>query len=429
MSELIKVALARLRLIWRKILAIHLIYTGLGIIFFVPLLGVLGQLLLKFSGEPAVADMDLLFFALSPTGALAFGLFSAVTIVISAFELASFMAVGVADASGKPIDVFAALTFSVKRTKQIFFFAGRLVVKVLIVVAPFLLAAGAVAFFLLTDYDINYYLAVQPPEFWFAAIVIGIIVVVMASFLISRLISWSIALPLVLFAGIPPTQSFSASARLTQQSRGLILRTLIVWSVTTLLLGVVITICLQIVAAFLVPQFTNSVTLLAIVFGLLTTLWFVASVAATAMASGVLALLLAALATQLEPGFGAIHMHPGTQDKTTSERKTHRKFAIALIAAAGVATFTGIGLLDDIQIIDEAQIVAHRGASGAAPENTMAAIHRAIADVADWIEIDVQETADGEIVVIHDSDFMKLSGVNLRVWEATIAGTASDRPY
>ena len=38
----------------------------------------------------------------------------------------------------------------------------------------------------------------------------------------------------------------------------------------------------------------------------------------------------------------------------------------------------------------------------------------AIEDGADWVEIDVQETLDGEVVVIHDSDFMKLAGGDRR---------------
>jgi len=47
-------------------------------------------------------------------------------------------------------------------------------------------------------------------------------------------------------------------------------------------------------------------------------------------------------------------------------------------------------------------------------------VHRAIEDSTDYIEIDVQETADGEVVVFHDSDFMKLAGVNLKVWDGTL---------
>lgn len=47
-------------------------------------------------------------------------------------------------------------------------------------------------------------------------------------------------------------------------------------------------------------------------------------------------------------------------------------------------------------------IWAHRGASGYAPENTLAAFEIAIKMKADGIELDVQMTKDGELVVIHD---------------------------
>jgi glycerophosphoryl diester phosphodiesterase len=48
-------------------------------------------------------------------------------------------------------------------------------------------------------------------------------------------------------------------------------------------------------------------------------------------------------------------------------------------------------------------IIAHRGASGLAPENTLAAFRLAIALGADGFELDVQLSADGEAVVIHDA--------------------------
>lgn len=47
--------------------------------------------------------------------------------------------------------------------------------------------------------------------------------------------------------------------------------------------------------------------------------------------------------------------------------------------------------------------VAHRGASGHAPENTIAAFDKAFEMKADYIEIDVQMTADGRLVAIHDT--------------------------
>lgn len=46
--------------------------------------------------------------------------------------------------------------------------------------------------------------------------------------------------------------------------------------------------------------------------------------------------------------------------------------------------------------------IAHRGASGEAPENTMASFRLAVEQGADLIELDVQVTSDGAPVVIHD---------------------------
>ena len=419
MSELVKATLSRLRPAWRQVLAIHLIYAGLGIIVFAPLIGALGQILLKLSGKPALADMDLLFFALSPTGALAFGLFATIIIVVSAFELASLMAIGVATATGKSTDVVAALAVSLGRVVPIFHFAARLLGKLLITVAPFLLAGGVIAFLLTSDYDINYYLAVQPLEFWAAAICIGIIAVAMLALLTRRLISWSLALPLVLFVGTSPEQSFAASKRLTQKNGGAILRALIAWAAAALLLGVLVTVSVQLLAEVLIPLFIDSLTLLVILFGLLAVLLSIGAVIASALAAGGLALLLVAIAAQLEPRLRGVDLRSGPLRKFNVAVKTRRWLAVALIAAVGLAIFVGFTLLDEIRTTDAAQIIAHRGAAGAAPENTMASVRRAIADRTDWIEIDVQETADGEVVVMHDSDFMKLAGVNLRVWEAT----------
>lgn len=48
------------------------------------------------------------------------------------------------------------------------------------------------------------------------------------------------------------------------------------------------------------------------------------------------------------------------------------------------------------------QVWAHRGASGYAPENTMSAFELAIKQNADGVELDVQLTKDGTLVVIHD---------------------------
>ena len=55
-------------------------------------------------------------------------------------------------------------------------------------------------------------------------------------------------------------------------------------------------------------------------------------------------------------------------------------------------------------------IMGHRGASAIAPENTLKAFEKAIDLKADFIEFDVQETLDGELVIIHDEDIKRITG-------------------
>ena len=49
-----------------------------------------------------------------------------------------------------------------------------------------------------------------------------------------------------------------------------------------------------------------------------------------------------------------------------------------------------------------AQIIAHRGASYLAPENTLVAFRKAMEIGADGVEMDVQKTYDNELVIHHD---------------------------
>src|SRR5690554_4928380 len=64
-------------------------------------------------------------------------------------------------------------------------------------------------------------------------------------------------------------------------------------------------------------------------------------------------------------------------------------------------------------------IWAHRGSSHQYIENTLAAFKQAIDDGSDGIELDVQRTKDGKLVVIHDENLKRLTGDTGFVWEMT----------
>lgn len=64
-------------------------------------------------------------------------------------------------------------------------------------------------------------------------------------------------------------------------------------------------------------------------------------------------------------------------------------------------------------------IYAHRGASGCRFENTISAFEEAVRQGADGIELDVQLTADGQLVVIHDLNLKRLAGLDLPITSLT----------
>lgn len=87
------------------------------------------------------------------------------------------------------------------------------------------------------------------------------------------------------------------------------------------------------------------------------------------------------------------------------------------------------------------EVVAHRGASEDAPEHTLAAYARAIADGADALEADVRLTRDGHLVCVHDRrvdrtsngrgvvstlELAQLAGLDWALWKESASRVAGD---
>jgi glycerophosphoryl diester phosphodiesterase len=66
-------------------------------------------------------------------------------------------------------------------------------------------------------------------------------------------------------------------------------------------------------------------------------------------------------------------------------------------------------------------IIAHRGFSSHHLENTLAAVRAALELGVDFVEIDVQETRDGELIVFHDYRLNRICGARGRVRHKTLA--------
>ena len=95
------------------------------------------------------------------------------------------------------------------------------------------------------------------------------------------------------------------------------------------------------------------------------------------------------------------------------ESLRHRRTgAAAAVAVALVAGLT-VGAAPNAFASESDDVInaAHRGASESTPENTLAAFRAGTDQGADLIEIDVQRSADGELVVIHDTNLARTTNV------------------
>lgn len=73
---------------------------------------------------------------------------------------------------------------------------------------------------------------------------------------------------------------------------------------------------------------------------------------------------------------------------------------------------------------DRPLIIAHRGASALAPENTMAAFRQGICDGADGVEFDVRLTKDGVPIVFHDVTLKRVGGLESRISDVDLGDLA-----
>lgn len=135
----------------------------------------------------------------------------------------------------------------------------------------------------------------------------------------------------------------------------------------------------------------------------------------------------------------ALYFHYGTRGYREAGWQLHQKLigrrgkrrialAAAVILLAGSLytldlVHNGFSIPDEM--LKETQITAHRGSSRAAPENTMAALQAAVEELADYAEIDVQLTADGVIVLGHDSSLKRVAGVNRSISSMTFEELSS----
>ena len=396
------------RRVWPQFIAADLATRVAATLLLTPAVAFVARGALGRAGGGAVTDQDILWFVLSPLGLATVLFVAAGSILAGLFGHTAIMTVVAGIEENRAVSWLAGIRHAMNRLFGIFELAVRGLIRLLIDAAPWLVVAGAVYLVMLTDHDINFYLAEKPPKFWIAATLIGIALLGLAWFVGRRLLSWSIALPRMLFGGASPGGALTASAEATEGRKLRALLLFVIWAAVTFGLATLVTGVSAWIGRLLIPEGSENLARMATGIAFASAIGGIGNLVVSVFSSIVLALSIFELdRAWAEPWIlpTEVTAEPGTLGARATLAVPGWAWVLLAIGIPAVALFMGVQMLEGVNVEDNVEITAHRGASGRAPENTLAAARAAIADKADWVEIDVQETSDGVVVVHHDETF------------------------
>ncbi|WP_234042037.1 glycerophosphodiester phosphodiesterase family protein [Persicirhabdus sediminis] len=285
---------------------------------------------------------------------------------------------------------------------------------------PLLTTAGYQFLTLTAERDINYYLVVKPPEFWVAVALVVLAGTATAGLWIWLFLRTFLAVPILLFESLTIADSMRESLRRSRQL-GLapVKLVLIMAALTTALLSVV-NFLLSLASDLFLNHGPSSLQLILIITGVLVASQIIWSAITSFFYSTTLGLSVSHFYLQ-SGGKKCTETESSCRLNGFLSRANARTIIVGgLVALLAIGGSVASGLLSqsrsDTHVV---AVTAHRGSSIDAPENTLSALQLAIDHGADFCEIDVQITADGELVITHDTDLKRITGENLQVADLT----------
>ncbi|MBK9090064.1 MAG: glycerophosphoryl diester phosphodiesterase membrane domain-containing protein [Holophagales bacterium] len=407
---------------WRRLVAADVAWKAFAFALLTPGTILLLRVLLSRHSEDVIADAEIARTLLTTVpGILSLVVGVVVLAAIAGLEVTALMAIGFAGADGKRLRARQALLFAVTRAPRVLGLTGHMVVRLLAGLLPFGLAGSLVYLVLLRPHDINYYLSRRPAEFWVAALLVAALAAALFALLVRTAARWTFALPIVLFEDISPWRALGESRRRSEGDRGVILSALGAWAAVAALVLAAAAWFPETAGESLAPHFGGSLAgTLAFVFVVATITGFLA-LAAGVVNAILLSLVLARL--YLAVGEPKSPRAPGEAVAAPQGSLVRHPRFLASVTAVSVLAVAALVFLAAVPArrLQAVAVIAHRGSSVTAPENSLAAFRLAADQKADYVELDVQESADGEVLVVHDSDLMKAAGDPMKIWQTEAA--------
>ncbi|NJN47961.1 MAG: hypothetical protein HC808_17435, partial [Candidatus Competibacteraceae bacterium] len=397
-----------------RLMLYDLVFKIVGLVLLAPLTAWTLENLIARSGALAVTNADISGFLLTPTGLLFLLAAGTLTLTSIFAEQGGLMRITAAADHDRYLPWFAALVDVLHALPRLLRTAFAQAGMLLLIVLP-LAAIGALAYLgLLTGQDINWYLTERPPAFWIAVTIGAVLAVVGFALIALVLVRWALAVPVTLHEGLSGFKALRRSRALVSNNGWRVARLVLGWIILTTIVSALLVALVDGFAGLLLKLFPGTraqIVITAVFLGVLVLAGALLSFVAYAGYSWIVVRLYLELAGE------EVDADLPDHASTTTLRIGPAVIAAGLALALGVAAFMTHRITEDLALGRAVQVTAHRGSSAHAPENTLSAIRQAIEDGADFAEIDVQETADGTLVLLHDTDLLRVTGKPYRIWE------------
>jgi glycerophosphoryl diester phosphodiesterase len=384
--------------------------------------------LIASTGHAAVTNTEIARFLLSPAGIAYLVLIGLSLMLATLIEHVGVIAIASAPLRGRAVTVRNTLAALTAVSLRLFTFGLDSLVTLAFLCAPFAVLGGLAYLALLSRHDINYYLSSRPPSFYAAAAIAGVLLAGLAARLAVLYVDLVLVMPILLLEDRRGRAAMQESRGRIRGARLRIGAILLGWQLAGSLLGVALIWGFnRCCGLMLEPAEVRRIVLVPLVAALLAGQALLVS-AASFLVVAVHCLLI--LRFYLERG-GRPQPLPASGPASWIERvgrgidparwRVVRLKTVIVLGLLGFIGYLGWSVPGRLAARVPIVAVAHRGYARRAPENTLSAFKAAIDIGADFAELDVQETSDGVIVVLHDRDLMRMAGDPRRISDITFA--------
>jgi glycerophosphoryl diester phosphodiesterase len=408
---------------WKPLICYEILVSAFATMAVGPLILAVSYRLIEFSGEPILGNSELAAFLLSPIGILALVLGLSLTLGLLLIQYSGLILLIDSVLRENPTSVRRVVWEIGAAAPRLCGLAVIQTICAVLAALPFLGLAG-LTYWLLLSADINYYLAERPPRFWLAAIIGTVLGLGLAASTAWFFLRFAFAVPACVLGGQNCWAALRSSMRLMDGRAIRLLLILIAWQLLEQAAIVAAIAGLDQINRALAATFEGRLTILVgSTVGLLLLDTVVLQLAGAVFAIGRALLITVEYEHARRSGSDFSTISNESKPVVPWQQGWRARAAVVAVLVVGpvASLLYAVAVANEFVERRPVRVTAHRAGSKAALENSLAALRLSMTAGADYVEIDVQQTADGHVVLMHDRDLRRMTGDPRDVAAVTLA--------